>query len=115
MSSAADDAPAPSRLTAGAFARAPLPLVLVAAVVALTGLAMTFVGAGQTGLSADEYAHVKRLEAFYDDGLFVRSWERTTPEGTVPPNAYVYAPATTRVMHAVNQLAGHEDSGEVSA
>lgn len=115
MSSAADDAPAPSRLTAGAFARAPLPLVLVAAVVALTGLAMTFVGAGQTGLSADEYAHVKRLEAFYDDGLFVRSWERTTPEGTVPPNAYVYAPATTRVMHAVNQLAGHEGPGEVSA
>ncbi len=113
MSADVDGAARPG-VSTGSFVKASLPLVLVAAVVALTGLAMTFAGAGQTGLSADEYAHVKRLQAFYDDGLFVRNWERTTPDGTVPPNAYVYAPGTARVMHAFNQLAGFEGSGEVS-
>lgn len=101
-------------LSSGTFRGPSLPVVVVAGLVALVGVAMTFVGAGQTGLSADEYAHVKRLQSFYEDGLFVRNWERTTPEGTVPPNAYVYAPGTARVMHAVNQFAGHEGSGEVS-
>lgn len=113
MDADADGAAEP-RLSSGAFGRPSLMVVVVAGLVALLGVAMTFVGAGQTGLSADEYAHVKRLQSFYDDGLFVRNWERTTPEGTVPPNAYVYAPGTARVMHAVNQLAGHEGSGEVS-
>jgi hypothetical protein len=103
-----------SRIAVGSFIQPPLALVLAAAAVAITGLAMTFVGAGQTGLSGDEFAHVKRLEAFYDDGLFVRNWERTTPEGVIPPNAYVYAPATARVMHIANVLAGNEGSGEVA-
>ncbi|HKY57393.1 MAG TPA: hypothetical protein VJL80_05090 [Aeromicrobium sp.] len=108
------DSPAEPRPAAGSFAQAPFVLVLVAACVAVAGLAMTFVGAGQTGLSGDEFGHVKRLEGFYDDGLFVRNWERTTPEGVIPPNAYVYSPGTTRIMHIVNVLAGNEGTGEVS-
>ena len=108
------ETPAEPRLTGGSFVPAPLLLVVVAALVALTGLAMTFIGAAQTGLSADEYGHVRRLQGFYDDGLFVRNWERWTPEGTVPPNAYVYAPGTARVMHLANILAGNEGSGEVA-
>jgi len=108
------DSPAEPRLSVRSFARPPLALLLAAAAVALAGLAMTLVGAGQTGLSGDEFGHVKRLEGFYDDGLFVRNWERTTPEGVIPPNAYVYAPGTARVMHAFNVMAGNEGAGEVS-
>ncbi len=108
------DRAAKPRLSVGFFAQPPLALVLAAAAVAIAGLGMTFVGAGQTGLSGDEFGHVKRLEGFYDDGLFVRNWERWTPEGVIPPNAYVYAPGTTRVMHIANVLAGNEGSGEVA-
>ncbi|MFL6088617.1 MAG: hypothetical protein ACJ71Z_00550 [Aeromicrobium sp.] len=103
------------KVLTGSFARAPWLLVVVAAFVAMTGLGMTFVGAGHTGLSADELAHVKRLESFYKDGLFVRNNERRFSEqGTIPPNAYVYAPATVRVMHVFNRLAGNEGPGEAS-
>lgn len=108
------DTTARSGILTGSFVPAPLVLVIVAAGVALTGLAMTFVGAAQTGLSADEYGHVRRLQGFYDDGLFVRNWERWTPPGTVPPNAYVYAPGTARVMHLANVVVGNEGSGEVA-
>jgi len=108
------ETPAQPRPAVGSFVPAPLVLVVVAALVALAGLAMTFVGAGQTGLSGDEFGHVKRLEGFYDDGLFVRNWERWTPEGVIPPNAYVYAPGTTRIMHVANVLAGNEGTGEVA-
>jgi hypothetical protein len=103
------------KVLSGSFARAPWPLVVVSALVAVCGLGMTLIGAGQTGLSADELAHVKRLESFYEDGLFVRNNERRFAEpGAIPPNAYVYAPATVRVMHAFNELAGNEESGEAS-
>jgi len=108
------DSAAKPRSVIGSFVQPPLALVLAAAAVAIAGLAMTFVGASQTGLSGDEFGHVKRLESFYDDGLFIRNWERTTPEGVVPPNAYVYAPGTARVMHLANVLAGNEGSGEVA-
>jgi hypothetical protein len=97
------------------FPKAPRLLVLTAALVVMSGLAMTFVGAGRTGVSVDEAGHVHRLEAFIDDGLFVRSRERRgVPEGEIPPNAYVYAPGTARVMHVVNAVLGNEKLGHPS-
>lgn len=108
------DSAAQSRPSVGSYVGPPLALLLAAAAVALAGVVMTFVGAGQTGLSGDEFGHVKRLEGFYDDGLFVRNWERTTPEGVIPPNAYVYSPATTRIMHIANVVVGNEGTGEVA-
>jgi hypothetical protein len=112
--SADSETPVEPRPGVSRFVEPPLALLLAAAAVVLAGLAMSFVGAAQTGLSGDEFGHVKRLEGFYEDGLFVRNWERTTPEGVIPPNAYVYAPGTTRVMHIANVLAGNEGSGEVA-
>lgn len=99
----------------GTFPPAPWPLVAMAAVVMVAGLIMTFIGAGQTGLSQDEEAHVDRLDAFIEDGLYVRDHERATvAEGDIPANAYVYAPGTARVMHVVNKWIGHERDGELS-
>ena len=109
------DASQRSKALAGSFPQAPWPLVATAALVLLAGLAMTFVGAGQSGVSVDESGHVDRLNAFIDDGLYVRGSEwRGVKDGEIPPNAYVYAPGTARVMHVVNQWAGNEVPGEAS-
>lgn len=98
-----------SKVSSGSFPQVPWALVVVAALVAAAGLAMTFVGASKSGVSVDEAGHVNRLEAFIDDGLYVRGYERRGfAEGTIPPNAYVYAPGTARIMHAINKLAGNE-------
>jgi len=99
----------------GTFPQAPLPLVIVAALVLVAGLAMTLIGAGQTGLSVDEAGHVNRLEAFIDDGLYVRGseWEGVDKD-EIPPNAFVYAPGTALVMHAVNTVLGIDQFGHPS-
>jgi len=100
---------------AGSFPQAPKPLVVVAALVLVAGLAMTLIGAGQTGLSVDEAGHVNRLEAFIHDGLYVRGseWDGVGKD-EIPPNAYVYAPGTALVMHAVNTVLGNEQFGHPS-
>jgi hypothetical protein len=104
-----------SKVSSGSFPQVPWPLVVVAALVAVAGLAMTFVGASQSGVSVDEAGHVNRLEAFIDDGLYVRGYERRGfAEDVIPPNAFVYAPGTARIMHAINQLAGNELPGQPS-
>jgi hypothetical protein len=99
----------------GTFPQAPWPLVVVAALVLLAGLVMTVVGAGQTGLSVDEAGHVNRLEAFIDDGLYVRGseWEGVAKD-EIPPNAYVYAPGTALIMHVVNTVLGNDQFGHPS-
>src|SRR5689334_20939340 len=99
----------------GIFPQAPWPLVVVAALVLLAGLVMTVVGAGQTGLSVDEAGHVNRLEAFIDDGLYVRGseWEGVAKD-EIPPNAYVYAPGTALIMHVVNTVLGNDQFGHPS-
>src|SRR5436190_24271845 len=103
------------QVLSGSFPRAPWPLVVVAALVVAAGLAMTVVGAGQTGVSVDESGHVDRLKAFIEDDLYVRGPElRGLKEGEIPPNSYVYAPGTARVMHVINQMAGNETAGEPS-
>ena len=104
----------PSPLS-GSFPQAPLPLVVVAALVLVAGLAMTLIGAGQTGLSVDEAGHVNRLEAFIHDGLYVRGgeWEGVDKD-EIPPNAFVYAPGTALVMHAVNTVLGNDQFGRPS-
>lgn len=114
MSADVDGAVRPKAF-AGQFPQAPWPLVVIAALVALVGLGMSAVGAGQTGVSVDETGHVNRLEAFIDDGLYVRGPEwRGVKEGEIPPNAYVYSPGAARVMHEVNKLVGYEQDGKPS-
>lgn len=101
--------------SAGTFPAAPLALVVAAAAVLLAGLAMTFIGAGQTGLSTDEAGHVNRLEAYVKDGLYVRGseWEGVNKD-EIPPNAYVYAPGTALVMHVANVVLGNDQFGRPS-
>ena len=114
MSAELDAGERPNPL-AGSFPQAPLPLVVIAGLVLLAGLVMTFVGAAQSGVSVDESGHVDRLNAFIDDGLYVRDKEwRGVKDGEIPPNAYVYAPGTARVMHLINRVVGNETAGEPS-
>jgi hypothetical protein len=114
MSAELDAGERPNPL-AGSFPQAPLPLVVIAALVLLAGLAMTFVGAAQAGVSVDESGHVDRLNAFIEDGLYVRDNEwRGVKDGAIPPNAYVYAPGTARVMHVINRFVGNETAAEPS-
>lgn len=64
---------------------------------------MTVLGSQTTGISTDEPGHVRRINAYLDSGLYVRNFEvRGTPVGEVPLGAYVYGPATSLLMHAVN-------------
>lgn len=79
------------------------------------GVAMTVVGAIQTGVGADEPTHVKRLTMFMQTGLYVVKKEQDAAgPGVIPDTAYVYGPVTTRVAHKINVLAGHEGAGEVA-
>jgi hypothetical protein len=114
MSSDADDLVGPRPLC-GSFPQVPWLLLAISFVVVLVGLAMTFVGASQVGVSVDESGQVDRLSAFFDDGLYVRGYERRgVADGDIPANAYVYAPAAERVMHVINEMIGIEQPGEPS-
>lgn len=90
-------------LFSGAFGPAPWALVAMGLVSVIVGLAMVFIGAEKSGVTTDEPLHVKRLQAFYTDGLYVLNSERMLAKpGTIPNSAYVYGPATARLMHAAN-------------
>jgi hypothetical protein len=60
-------------------------------------------------VTTDEPLHVKRLQAFATDGLYVLNSERDATGPTdVPDSAYVYGPATALTMHWLNVRAGNE-------
>lgn len=105
-----------SGMTSGVFRSAPLPLVAAAAVAVIAGIVMVFSGAAQSGVTTDEPLHVKRLEAFFTDGLYVLPAEReATGPNEVPDSAYVYGPATALTMHWFNVRAGNEASADTHA
>ncbi len=94
---------------AGRFKPAPTPLVVAAAVAIIAGIVMVFVGAAKSGVTTDEPLHVKRLQAFFTDGLYVLNSERATAgPNELPDSAYVYGPATALTMHWFNVLAANE-------
>jgi hypothetical protein len=103
-------------LFSGQFSPAPIPLVAAAAVAIVVGIVMVFAGAAKSGVTTDEPLHVKRLQAFLTDGLYVLNSEReaTGPDG-VPDSAYVYGPATALTMHWFNVRAGNENAADDEA
>jgi len=88
-------------------------LLAVAAFVAVAGAAMSFVGAATTGISGDEDVHVRRLNNYLDRDLYVKGNELRNAHGAIPDNAYVYAPATTMILHQANVVTGKEHQSEV--
>src|SRR5689334_21899507 len=99
----------PRSITSANFKPAPWPLVAAAAVAIIASIVMVFNGAAQSGVTTDEPLHVKRLQAFVTDGLYVLNAERDAAgPGAVPDSAYVYGPATALVMHWFNVQAGNE-------
>src|SRR5689334_2892823 len=70
---------------------------------------MIAVGSQTIGVSTDEPGHVRRLNAYIETGLYVRSFElRSTPPGQIPAGAYVYGPVTSLFQHDVQRLLNTE-------
>jgi hypothetical protein len=88
-------------------------LLAVAALVAVAGAAMSFVGAVTTGISGDEDVHVRRLNNYLDRDLYVKGNELRHAGHGIPNNAFVYAPATTMILHEANVVMGKENLSEV--
>lgn len=88
-------------------------LLAVAALVAVAGAAMSFVGAATTGISNDEDVHVRRLNNYLDHDLYVKGNELRGAGDAIPNNAFVYAPATTAILHEANVVIGKENLSEV--
>jgi hypothetical protein len=88
-------------------------LLAAAALVTVAGAAMSFVGAATTGISGDEDVHVRRLNNYLDRDLYVKGNELRNAGDAIPANAYVYAPATTMILHEANVVMGKENLSEV--
>ena len=103
-------------LFSGQFKPAPLVVVAAAGVAVVVGIIMVFSGATSSGVTTDEPLHVKRLQAFFTHGLYVRPEEReqATSWEDIPDAAYVYGPATALTMHWFNVRAGNEKTADTN-
>lgn len=91
-------------------------LVWLAMAIVVAGSLMTFLGAVRIGVSADEGFHVIRLRNFLAHGWYLLDDDLAggRPGGWVS-DQWVYAPATTLLLHGFNVVAGNESAGQVSA
>ncbi|MCY7396638.1 MAG: hypothetical protein LH468_10895 [Nocardioides sp.] len=93
----------------------PRALVWAAAVVVVTGVAITVAGAWRTGVSWDETYHVMRMQNFLADGWFLLDADLDAGRpGAWVDQRYVYAPVTMILLHAWSLLCGVDTRGLVS-
>ena len=87
-------------------ARVPAIALVVAGIVTVAGLATMFVGGQVTGVSWDEPYRIGKLNNLFTTGWFVDDVKDGVP---LDFNAYVYAPVSDLISHALGVLAGVQD------
>jgi hypothetical protein len=87
--------------------RPPRAIVAIAATVASLGVVMSVAGAVTSGISIDDSRHVTRVNVYWEQGLYDTEQE-IRRAGGMPPEAYVYGPATALIQHAANRAVGQD-------
>lgn len=90
-------------------------LVWLSCAVVAIGAVVCVVGALRIGVTVDETFHVVRLQNYLDHGWYLLDDDLSGDKvGAWVGDAYVYAPASTLLLHAVNVLLGNESWGAVA-
>lgn len=95
--------------------RVPGWFLIISFLVLVTGIAITFVGAYQIGITWDERTNMRSLQVFFDQGWNIT--EDALINGEPDPNylwgIYVYGPVSLLFTHALAVLAGAEDWAQI--